>query len=208
MYILIIALIVIFITGLKIGQTKEKKKLYNSFVAEKTEELLSIVLKITQNIKDQLLITSPFILYEILFYFLFLNKIKQSKDIKHKTLVEDIETQIFNALKITKNCGYQEYENIISTVYLFRIKAYAETFKIFNYKFSVDFFDYIMEYQNVLIAWINTKNEFAVITPGQVETIDYEYGTKDSPYINPEHHKIINDILLDNFKLVLDYIKD
>ena len=207
MYILIITLFLILFIGLIINKTNKRKKEYNSFVADKTVKLLTIVLQITKNIKEQLLITSPFILYEVLFYFLFINRIKQTKDIEHKTIAEDMETQIFNALKITKNCKYQKYEKIISTVYLFRMKAYAETFKDFDYKFSVDFFNYIMEYHNVLIAWIYKYEKFAIITPSNVEGTDYGYGAENSPYISQNHYKIISDILLDNFKYVLDFIK-
>lgn len=164
--------------------------IYNS----KVNMLIDFATLTTKHLENNLIIHSPLIFYEQVYFFYFL---QNTVDISRKTSDYNKELMLNELIKkliITHKLDYLENKNDFKNMFLERYKAYTILLIHSQYQLSDKFFDDTIDYQIAQLDCIINHNQFTHFNPESTCTD-----------ITPENSKI-KSLLTENLELIKAYL--
>lgn len=172
----------------------------------KINMLIDFATLMTKHIQNNLEINSPLVFYEQVYLLYFLQDMYSvGKNISQKyrdTMLNDL----ILTLSYNHKLDYLNKKDDFKKIFIKRYQNYLYLLDTDKYNFSETFFEYIIQYQCLLIATIESKNIFSNISAKSLEGTDYEWGVEGgSVYLTKNRHKEIEFILKDNLVLINSY---
>ena len=167
-------------------------------IAKQVEKIAVYAAKLTSIIRKKTGISSNLVLYEVLFYFYFLDNaffLKYDVDV-----LKQITSRLFLSLEATNNLEYQNMKSTIKVTCFKRYKTYFEIFEKYDKKFTADFFMDCFMYLSDRIVYIQEYNEFSTLP-----RMEYEQFIKMS--VLNENYFYINKLLSTRINMFLKFLK-